>query len=525
MKTKLLFLMLLLGAYAFTQIPIDDTKRYLFINGSLQNDANPGTSDLVRSGNAPSVITGQDGIPNNAVQLLGTSFNAGQISASQFQSTNQEVSISVWIKIEFSSSATRGIFRQTHSNGTLYGYDFYYSGTTLKMYSRHSCFGTNCDQTNTLSSSTTINDNQWHHVVFSVYKEQGTSQERYVQRLYIDGVLDASYDFPFVASGTGFGPVLWSNNNNLLIAQQPQSQFYEGALDDIRLYERALTNDEIVYLSGGTPPPVVNIPDVNFKSWLVNNASVNTNGDTEIQVSEAMSFSGTLQPIGVGILDWTGIESFTALTRLDADTNNASTIDLSQNINLHTFLYAEAFQLATVVLPNSNTLQIINITDSKLSSLDLSNYTNLTAVGFASGSLLSSLDLRNGNNTSITSFNSQFTPNLNCIFVDDKMYSQTNWINIDAANNFVETEFECNSLTVTDFNFNKIKMYPNPTRNTLNIEVNKLENSYIRIFDITGNEVITTNQKQINISQLKSGVYILKALTISGEVVKRFIKQ
>ena len=31
----------------------------------------------------------------------------------------------------------------------------------------------------------------------------------------------------------------------------------------------------------------VNIPDANFKAYLVGNTAINTNGDSEIQVSEA----------------------------------------------------------------------------------------------------------------------------------------------------------------------------------------------------------------------------------------------
>ena len=38
----------------------------------------------------------------------------------------------------------------------------------------------------------------------------------------------------------------------------------------------------------------VNIPDSNFKNYLLNNVNVNTNNDNEIQVSEANAFSGTL---------------------------------------------------------------------------------------------------------------------------------------------------------------------------------------------------------------------------------------
>ena len=32
----------------------------------------------------------------------------------------------------------------------------------------------------------------------------------------------------------------------------------------------------------------VNIPDANFKAYLVGNTAINTNGDSEIQVSEAI---------------------------------------------------------------------------------------------------------------------------------------------------------------------------------------------------------------------------------------------
>ena len=38
----------------------------------------------------------------------------------------------------------------------------------------------------------------------------------------------------------------------------------------------------------------VYIPDANFKSYLVGNSAINTNGDTEIQVSEATTFSGAI---------------------------------------------------------------------------------------------------------------------------------------------------------------------------------------------------------------------------------------
>jgi L-fucose mutarotase/ribose pyranase (RbsD/FucU family) len=35
----------------------------------------------------------------------------------------------------------------------------------------------------------------------------------------------------------------------------------------------------------------VNIPDANFKAYLVGNSLINTNGDTEIQLAEANAFN------------------------------------------------------------------------------------------------------------------------------------------------------------------------------------------------------------------------------------------
>lgn len=60
----------------------------------------------------------------------------------------------------------------------------------------------------------------------------------------------------------------------------------------------------------------VNIPDANFKAYLVGNSAINTNADTEIQVSEAMAFTGNIFASNLGITDLTGVEAFTSLDGL-----------------------------------------------------------------------------------------------------------------------------------------------------------------------------------------------------------------
>ena len=49
----------------------------------------------------------------------------------------------------------------------------------------------------------------------------------------------------------------------------------------------------------------VNIPDANFKACLVGNSAINTNGDSQIQVSEAASFNGEINCYNMNISDLT----------------------------------------------------------------------------------------------------------------------------------------------------------------------------------------------------------------------------
>ena len=78
----------------------------------------------------------------------------------------------------------------------------------------------------------------------------------------------------------------------------------------------------------------VNIPDANFKAYLVGNKAINSNGDKEIQVREASAFKGEIDCSELNISDLTGIEAFTALTILNCAGNQLSSLNVSQNTAL-----------------------------------------------------------------------------------------------------------------------------------------------------------------------------------------------
>ena len=122
---------------------------------------------------------------------------------------------------------------------------------------------------------------------------------------------------------------------------------------------------------------IVSIPDTTFRNYLINNSSINTNGDSLIQVSEASQYSGTISCQGLGIYDLTGIEAFTNVTSLLCYQNFLDSIDLSSNIAL-TMLNAYQNNFSEIDLTNNVNLQTIRLQENQLSSIDVSQNTLLT---------------------------------------------------------------------------------------------------------------------------------------------------
>jgi len=99
------------------------------------------------------------------------------------------------------------------------------------------------------------------------------------------------------------------------------------------------------------------------------------------------------------------------------------------------------------------------------------------------------------------------------------------------------SETTCNAVTVIAQNIdeftlsgNKISMYPNPTANVLHISTEKLmTNTHLSIYSLTGKLIMQTELKDqttsLNISKLKSGVYILKVSNTEGTANQRFVKE
>jgi len=155
--------------------------------------------------------------------------------------------------------------------------------------------------------------------------------------------------------------------------------------------------DDIVF----TPyvAPIVTIPDANFKTYLVNNYTINTNYDSEIQVSEATAFTGAIDVYYLGITDLTGVEAFTALTELQCGSNQLTSLDVSANTAL-TELQCNNTQLTTLDVSGNTALTNLRCENNQLTSLNLPVTTNALTDLRCNNNQLTSLDV--SANTALT---------------------------------------------------------------------------------------------------------------------------
>ncbi|MFH2143027.1 MAG: hypothetical protein ABIJ97_11425, partial [Bacteroidota bacterium] len=198
---------------------------------------------------------------------------------------------------------------------------------------------------------------------------------------------------------------------------------------------------------------IVNIPDANFKAALVGNSLINTNGDGEIQVSEASIYNGIINVPNMNIADLTGIEAFASITDLRCGANQLTSIDISSNTAL-TFLQCSGNLISSIDVSNNINLSVLQCGSNQLSFLDVNNNTNLNEL-VCNYNLLSSLDL--SNNLLLTFLNCQvnqidtldISNNTALTYFD---CSLNLFSSIDVSNNIALTELRCFSNQLNTLN-------------------------------------------------------------------------
>ncbi len=98
--------------------------------------------------------------------------------------------------------------------------------------------------------------------------------------------------------------------------------------------------------------------------------------------------------------------------------------------------------------------------------------------------------------------------------------------NAPVITNTFETEF-VEPLSVNELSDVKIKMYPNPVTDVLHITLDESELVSMQLIDIHGKQILTktvrSKQIELNVSNLKSGIYFLKLSSDTAQLTKKII--
>jgi alpha-tubulin suppressor-like RCC1 family protein/Leucine-rich repeat (LRR) protein len=315
----------------------------------------------------------------------------------------------------------------------------------------------------TFSSQENYFNNEWTFFAMTFDETNNTYS------LYINGV----YKMGGAAS-------LYTNgfNNLFRIGRNKLNNYFEGAIDDIGIWNRVLTQEEITGLYTPANNDIYTlIPDPNFEQKLINLGIESGNTDGKILTSKINTLT-YLNVSNSSITNLTGIQDFTQLAdlycnqnqltalniskntflkTLDCNNNKIEALDVSNNVALDS-LSCYTNQLTALDVKINKALKKLDCGSNQISTLDVSENTALTFLG-CNTSLLTTLDI--SNNTALNL--------LDCR--ENKLTS------LDVSQITALTELYCqsNQLTNLDISKNKALEFLNCSKNqltTLDVSVN-----------------------------------------------------
>lgn len=173
---------------------------------------------------------------------------------------------------------------------------------------------------------------------------------------------------------------------------------------------------------------IVNIPDANFKNALLtHNPVININGDGEIQVSEAIAFTGTINVQSKNIADLTGINAFVNIQGLNCRGNNLTSLTLTNLTALISLNCNTNFSNASLTMNNVPALKQLDCGANKLTTLSFTNPAILDTLICDNNKLtsiptgLSALRVLDCPNNQIPSFSLDYLNNLHYLRFDGNL--------------------------------------------------------------------------------------------------------
>ena len=230
-----------------------------------------------------------------------------------------------------------------------------------------------------------------------------------------------------------------------------EGQHFECVKKPSKTYEAGtrygLTCDNMVLSTVG-------FDDETFKAYCVEN--FDSDGDGEISFAEAKVVN-SISVFKKGISSLKGIESFTNLTYLSCDSNQLTSLDVSQNTALQV-LYCYSNQLTSLDVSKNTKLVLLFCSGNQLTNLEVSQNTKLrelscganqlTSLDVSQNTALDHLFCQSNQLTSLDVSQNTALTELNCSF------NQLPHLDVSRNTSLTLLSCECNQLTSIDVSQN-----------------------------------------------------------------------
>jgi hypothetical protein len=182
------------------------------------------------------------------------------------------LTIAAWVKRTGAGSSNEIIVSKY--NGGQHSYRLFFHSTDVVRWWLSKDGGTN--NRAYLDSTITITDTNWHFIAATF--ESGTL------KIYIDGV-------DKTGSGEGNISSIFESTEPLFIGQENSSSYFNGLIDDVRIYDRALSAEEVMAIYAADQP-VIGLSAIEFEFTAFEGGA-----------NPAEQILG-IRNIGIGTLNW-----------------------------------------------------------------------------------------------------------------------------------------------------------------------------------------------------------------------------
>jgi hypothetical protein len=338
---------------------------------------------------------------------------------------------------------------------------------------------------NFITSTTTFNDDNWHHVTEIVSLSE--------RSLYVDGTLIGT-DTSF--SNQNFGYIVLGASN------LTPGIYFEGEIDEVRIWNTALSIDD-----------------------------VNATGNCQLEGDEANLLAYYQFNQGTDATDNTSVT-----TLIDATTNayNGNLINFSLTGNTSNWLAGSPLGIAPIVTSQPQNQTITESDDTVVFTVSATNVSSYQWEVFfedgdgEGGTWMPLDDSLTNPDVSGSTTNTLTISGDNLSFIVGLQFRVV--MNGTASCNVISNEVNVTdeTLSVSTVLINEIKVFPNPTTDNVKISLSKVQDFEISVYDLNGRLLLNSKNRSdaflLDLTSYQNGIYIIKTKIDQKEAINRVIK-